>query len=251
MSKKKRTDECGPDVLDAIRNAYPDNVVTETVILDDGSYFDAIRDDVRAALNRIGEAHLTFERTPEGRPHWEDGADPEEDPPSWAEEPSSYDLLFFALRGEQFEFEGELDEEDFPEDEDKPVLVTFSTVGKIGCAVGISIVAPFAVIRFTEMEIAESGSQTMPDIWPRMFNLDGGEVDLERHYEELFLEEGISALRALREKITSVLREFGIRVLSEQELAAPLPKLILDLERAVSLDKKNATVCDVLFFQTI
>jgi hypothetical protein len=248
--KNKKT-KCGADVIDAIRNAYPENIVTDDVVHDENTYYAQIRDEVRTALSRIKGIDVTYDRPPEERSHWEDGADPDKDPPTWVEEPSSYDLLFLALRGKEFEFEGELDEEHLPEGADEPVSIIVPSVGRIGCAVGISIVAPFAVIRFTEMEWTASGSETMPDIWPHMFNLDGSELDVEAHYRELFLEEGVTGLRNLRETITRTLGEFGIRVLSEQELEYGIPELKPEPTRNAVLKKKKATVKDALFFQTI
>lgn len=250
MRKRTQKTVCGADVLYAIRNAYPDNMVTDDVLYDESSYYNEIRDEVRAALCRIKEVDLAYDRPPEGRPHWGEGSDPEEDPPNWVEEPSSYDLFFLALRGEQFQFEGELEEEDVPEGADEPLLVVVPTVGSIGCAVGISIVAPFAVISFTEMESTESGSATMPDIWPHVFDLGGNELDVEAHYDELFLEEGITALRNVRKKITQKLRTFDIRVLSEEELEVRIPGLTPEPTRNVMPRKKTATVQDALFFQT-
>jgi len=251
MREKKKRTVCGADVMDAIRQAYPGNIVTDDAAFEEGSYYDEIRDEARTALCRIKQADLAYDRPPEGRPHWDEGGDPDEGPPAWAEEPSSYDLLFLALQGMQFQFQGELEEEDFPEDADELALVVVPTVSRIGCAVGISIVAPFAVVRFNEMEIAESGSGTIPDIWPHMFDLDGSELDVEAYYGELFLEEGINALRDLREAITKILDEFGIRVLSEQELNMPIPGLRPEPARNVVPGKKSATVEDALFFQTI
>lgn len=251
MREKKKRTVCGADVMDAIRHAYPGNIVTDDIAFEEGSYYDEIRDEARTALCRIKQADLAYDRPPEGRPHWDEGGDPDEDPPAWVEEPLSYDLLFLALQGMQFQFQSELEEEDFPEDADEPVLVVAPTVGRIGCAIGISIIAPFAVVRFTEMEIAESGSGTIPDIWPHMFDLDGSELDVEAHYGGLFLEEGITALRHLREAITRILDEFGIRVLSEQELNMPIPGLRPEPARNVVPGKKSATVEDALFFQMI
>lgn len=249
MDKRTQKTGCGADVLHAIRNAYPDNIVTDDVLHEESSYYDDTCDEVRAALRRI-KADLAYDRPPEGRPHWDEGSDPEEDPPDWVEEPSSYDLFFFALRGVQFQFEGELEEEDVPEDADEPVVVVLPTVGRIGCAVGISIVAPFAVIRFTEMESTENGSATMPDIWPHIFDLDGSELDVEAHYEELFLEEGIAALRDLRKAITKVLDAFDVRVLSKEKLESRIPGLRPEPARNVMVRKKTATAEDALFFQT-
>lgn len=143
MREKRKGTFCDGDVLRVIRNVYPGNVVTDDVLYDEESYYDEIREEIRAALHTAKGADFLYDRPPEGRPHWNEYSDPEEDPPDWEEPASSYDLFFFALRGKQFEFEGELDEadpgsDDMPEDADEPVLVTIPTVGRIGCAVGIS-----------------------------------------------------------------------------------------------------------------
>ncbi|MFO7975465.1 MAG: hypothetical protein R6V12_12615 [Candidatus Hydrogenedentota bacterium] len=251
MHNKKQKTKCGADVMDAIRNAYPQSIVRDDVVYDEDSYYHEIRDDVRTALSRIKQTDLTYHRPPEGKSHWKNGVDPDKEPPSCLEEPASYDLLFLALRGRQFEFEGELDEEHLPEGAEEPITVIVPSVGRIGCAVGISIVAPFAVIRFTEMEWTESGSETMPDIWPRMFNLDGSKLDVEAHYGELFLEEGLIALRGLRETVTKTLGKFGIRTLSEQELECPIPGLKPEPTPNAVLQNENVTVKNALFFQTI
>ena len=99
MVEKTPSPACGADVLRAIRNAYPGNMVTDDLVCDEGSYHDEIRDAVRNALCCV-KADLLYDRPPEGRLHWDEGADPEEDPPSWVEDPSSYDLFFLALRDE-------------------------------------------------------------------------------------------------------------------------------------------------------
>jgi len=246
MPKKAEKTACGADVLRAIRDAYPDGVVNDDIIFGEASYYDAIREEVRAALSRIREADRVYDRPSEGRPHYEDGADPEKDPPSWIEEPASYDLFFLAPRGEDFEFTGEL-----PKDLDDPDSPMVPTVGRIGCSVGISIVAPFAMVTFTEIEFLEDGSTTRPDIFPHIFNFDGSAIDIEAHYEELFLEEGINGLRRLRDEIMQVLDGFDIRVLSTQEFRAKVPGLKPEPTRNVSPKRKAATVAEALFFQTI
>ncbi|MCC6694364.1 MAG: hypothetical protein IT365_01930 [Candidatus Hydrogenedentes bacterium] len=159
MREKTQKAAGGPDVLDAIRNAYPENIVTDDVVFDEDSYYDGIRDDMRAALSRIGEADLVYDRPPEGRPHWEEGDDPDEDPPTWVEDPSSYDLLF--------------------------------------------------------------------------------------------PEEDIRALRDLRARIASVLKGFGIHVLTEQELGVPVPGLKPDPAQNAILGDKHVTVGNALFFQKV
>jgi hypothetical protein len=273
MPKKTGKTIRDTDLLCAIRGVYDGSTVTDDVLCDEESYYDQARGGIRAALGAIQGADLVYERPPKGGPHWNKGADREADAPAWEDPASSYDLLYFALRGEQFEFEGELDEENFPGDGDEPVLVRVPTAGRIGCAVGISILGPFAVIRFADIELAESGSGSFPDIWPVKFNLDGSLLDLDADYEELYLEEGINALRTLRGDITRILGEQGIRVLSEKELNTRVPGLKCNPDRerlefesaqnlaqlagwktispAPSVRGKLATIEKALFFQAI
>ena len=247
MSEKPGKNVCGEDVLQAVRAAYPDNLVDEAVIYDEDSYFGEIREKLYAALKTIEGAHLMYDRPPEGRPHWDEGVDPTEDPPSWVEEPGSYAVFFLALRDEQFEFTSELEEETLDED-GEPVSVSVPAVGRIGCAVGVSVVGPFAVIVFTEMEWNDTGSQTLPDIWPRLFTLDFQVLDVESHYTEVFGEEGGAALRNLRDEISRILESFGIRVLSKEEFRAPIPKLKTPFADDAPSNKQAATVADALFF---
>jgi len=242
---------CGEDVLHAIRNAYPEGIVSDDVLGAEDSYFESMRDDVRRALRGIQGTVLLFERPPEGRLHWSEGSDPKNDPPDWVEDPASYDLVFLGLEGAQFEFEGELEEDEAPEGATEPRTILVPSAGRIGCAVGISIVAPFAVARFTEMEWTDTGSNTLPDIEPSLYELDGSEADMEAHYEELYLEAGIQALRNLRREVAAILLQFGIRVLAEDELKQPIPELQHDPERHVFDAGTRITVEDALFFRGI
>ena len=251
MTKKKKAQApANTDVLEAIREAYLEDVVSDDVLHIEESYYDAICEEVRAALRAITTADVLYDRPPDGRLHWEEGSDPGEDAPDWSEDSSSYDLLFLGLRGEQFTFEGETEEEEMPDDDDEPITVKVSCEGCVGCAVGISLVAPFAVVRFTEKEWTETGSETMPDIWPSAFDLNFKPLDMEAHDEELYLEERIEALRNLRAEITRVLEGFGIRVLTEQELGAEIPGLKPNPTRNQWEQKETANVSEALFFRT-
>lgn len=99
MPEERKKEAYERNVLPAIRSAYPKNFVTDDILYDGDSYYDEIRDEVRAALREVKGADLLCERPPEGAPHWNEGFDPEEDPPDGDEPASSYDLIFFALRG--------------------------------------------------------------------------------------------------------------------------------------------------------
>ena len=134
------------DVLRAIRCVHPDEIVTDDVLYDEESYYDEIREEVRAAFGAAKGGYHLYDRPPEGRPHWNALLDPDEDAPDSEESAAAYELLFFALYGKQSQYKGELEEQDWPADDDtdEPVLVSRPTDGKVGLAVGISVIAPFA-----------------------------------------------------------------------------------------------------------
>ncbi|MBI2435233.1 MAG: hypothetical protein HYV26_20440 [Candidatus Hydrogenedentes bacterium] len=230
MPKKRKKSAPTSDIVQAVKAIYSGGIVSSDALYDEESYYDGIRDEVRRALHTIKGVDLLYDRPPEGCPHWEEGDDPDENPPTWTEEPASYDLHFLALQGEQFQFVGEMDEDVITEAGDDVETVA----------------------------LTETGSQTLPDIEVRVFDLDGTELDLEAHYKELFLEEGVRALRNLREEITQKLAPFGIRVLSDAELKKQVPGLKLDPEILQSdpayfpfKQKKGVTVEDALFFRML
>jgi hypothetical protein len=265
MGKKRLNPDCGEDVLQAIRDAYPEGVVNDDILSTQDSYYHAIRDEVRRALRAIKGAVPLYERPPEGSLHWNAGSEVNMDPPDWEEKPATYDLLFLGLEGDQFTFEGEMEDDQSLEAATHAKSRSVPSEGRIGCAVGVCTLAPFAAVRFTEVEWTKSGSQTAPDIHPAVYNLDGSELDVEAHYEEIYLEEGILALRALREEISGILHGFGIRVLTGNELKYTIPKLQLDAERTRHYDERHffiqslsgnsgiskteVTVEDAFFFQ--
>src|SRR5207249_3804036 len=81
-----------------------------------------------------------YEREPQGGPQCEDGSNPDEDPPDWDAESRSYHLFFLPLADERFQFET-----DTLEPGEDGVEQRFSGEGRIGFAVGISLIAPFAL----------------------------------------------------------------------------------------------------------
>ncbi len=57
-------------------------------------------------------------------------------------------------------------------------------------------------------------------------------------------------MRDLREKICQALDEFGIRVLTDEELRTPVPELTPDPEEYMFERNDELTVEDALFFHT-
>ncbi|MCF6286325.1 MAG: hypothetical protein L3K26_14210, partial [Candidatus Hydrogenedentes bacterium] len=196
-------------------------------------------------------AAVMHDRPPEGRPHWEEGDDPDEDCPAWIEESASYDLVFLGPMETYCCFE--YDPEEYGDDEDDSESVGSPSECRVGCAVGISTIAPLAVVHFTEKEWSEDGSETMPDIDPMIFDLNGSAVEPETHYKEFMPSEGIQALRALRTEIGQVLESFGIRVLSDAELRSRIPDLKPNplLNPFPGQEQEFATLQDALFFRGV
>ena len=73
--------------------------------------------------------------------------------------------------------------------------------GRIGWVVGISMVAPFAVVKLDQMEVFENGSRSEPDVEPHIFGLDGRKLNVEEHYREMVDDQGLAVLRKLSRKI--------------------------------------------------
>jgi hypothetical protein len=250
MPGKEKKPSLRADVAAAIRKAYPEHIVDMSAVYEE-SYFDDVCDKVRAKLSKVCGAEILYARAPQGGPRWDEGSDPDEDPPDWSEDSYSYHLFFLALRGEQYQFEGQIAGEDIPEGEDEPVLMTVPTVGRIGCSIGISLIAPFAVIQFNQMEHAETGSYTIPEIDCTIFNLDGTEVDLDEYFAELFEETGVRTLHALRDELTQILRSLGIAALPVEELRKGVPRLKADPENPLAATEGAVTVQEAFFFQCI
>ncbi len=224
MEPKIQKPSPAEEAIRAVQSLYPENIVSDSILQDRESYYDAIRGEIHAALRAIPNTALKYDRPPEGR-------NPAKDPADWSENPSSYDLLFLALLDEEFQTEGEAFAwEIFGGDASEEDTETVPSIGWTGCAVGISTLAPFASIVFAELETVGDRLASLPDIWPHTFDLDGSDRDLDGWYENAFHGKGFQALCALRETIAEILRQHGIQVLSEPGLQEAVPGLNPDPE---------------------
>ena len=175
----------------------------------------------------------------------DEGSDLEDDPPDGPEEPRSYHLFFLSPADERFRFETDTIE---PDDEGFDAQV--QGYGRIGWLVGISLVAPFAVVGLDEMEIFESGSQTEPDIDPHLFGLDGKVAEMDEHYQKVLDDEELAILRKLEAWIAGVLSEFEITVIPKAELGMIVP-LRADQEVLVGHAGEPINVRNAFFFRGI
>jgi hypothetical protein len=232
-------------IVDAIRRAWPNGVIDMPVDSDDAPFWE-MYPRLRAALSHIPRGAVFHEREPEGGPRWDETSNPDEDPPDWHAESRSYCLFFVAAMDERFKFETDTIEPD-----EEGVERRFQGEGRIGYAVAISLVAPFAVVTLDEMEVFENGSQSEPDVEPHLFGLDGRKLDPGDHYRELVDEAGFTVLRILRAEIVRVLGELALIVIPEGDLERPVPWLRASEEVVVGLAAEPLTVRDAFFFRGV
>ena len=229
-------------LADAIRKAWPDGVVDMPANVDEAPFWD-VYPKLKASLSGILGVDALYEREPQGAPQWDDGSNPDEDPPDWDAESRSYHLFFLPLADDRFQFET-----DTLEPDEDGVEQRVSGEGRIGCAVGISLIAPFAIVTLEQREVFESGSRSEPDIQPHMFDLDGRTLDMDEHFKEMVDEDGIAILRKLREDIVSILDNHGIAVIGEDDLEKPVPWLRAGGDAFLGSAGEPITVRDAFFF---
>ncbi|MBI2215754.1 MAG: hypothetical protein HYU51_00505 [Candidatus Rokubacteria bacterium] len=246
MKKTRRPHSDLPQyIADAIREAWPEGVIDLPVDPDDAPCREVSR-RVKAAFSRIRGAAVFYEREPEGGARWVDTSDPDEDPPDWDEEPRSYWLFFVSSTDERLKFGTETIEPD-EEGVDRRV----PGEGRIGYAVAISLVAPFAVVTLNQLEVFESGSQSEPDVEPHLFDLDGRKLDLEDHYRELVGEAAFTLLRTLRAEIVRVLGECRVAVIPQEDLDRPVRRLRASEDVVAGVRGEPLTVQDAFFFRGV
>jgi hypothetical protein len=217
-----------PDVLKAIRQAWPHGVI-EMPLDDEDSYFPEVYPKLRNSLSRLAKVSLVYEREPDPPPEWNAESDPDEDPPDWNENPRSYHLFFLSPVDERFSYQTEIEELDEGEEDSTEVV---PGEGRYGCSVGVSLVAPFAVVTLDCMEQFENGDTTLPSIEHTFCPEKGVQVQV---------------LEKLRDRLAAILESHGIAVLPPQELAKPVP--FLRPGEGTFLEGKPLTVQDAFFFE--
>ncbi len=246
QSKKRKNTDIKKDILAALEGTFPDNIV-ELLISFDESYLQDIYPSLKMKLSRLKGSELSYERDAEGRPRWEAYSDPEEDPPDWSEQASSYHLFFVSLTEEKFQYIIESEE---PDQYDK--LQKIEGIGFIGCLVAVSLIAPYALIKLRSYDRYDNGSETCPDIEHAVFTLEGEPIEMEAHFSETMGEEAAQFLLALRADITTIVESSGITPLSKEDEDKPVPDLKAGEEVSVGkeLTGKDITVGDALFFRS-
>ena len=243
MTKKRPSETDLPERLaDGIRQAWPDGVVEMPADMDEALFRDSYP-RLKAALSRIPGTTLLHEHEPQGEPQWGEASDTEVDSPEWNEESRSYHLFFVCPLDDRFRFET-----DTLEPDEDGVEQRFQGEGRIGCAVGVSLVGPFAVITLDQMEVFENGSRADPDVEPHIFSLDGQKLDMEELCREMVDDEGLVVSRKLQAEIARILNDFAISVIPEEDLDKPVPWLRAHDEVLVGHAGEPITVQRAFFF---
>jgi hypothetical protein len=148
-----------PEVAAAIRRCWPDGIVGEFGT--DESYFQGIHARLERDLRNIRGATLRW-RTECAPP---DVCSDEDDERPFPDEWQSYYVFFLTPDGEAFHFEDETTVmEEWEDPREETTETTCPGEGWIGCAVGISLAAPYAVINFSSLSCYEDGTASIPDV---------------------------------------------------------------------------------------
>ena len=195
-------EELREDVREAIKLSLPGGVI-EMAIDPDDSYFWDVLPKLQKALAQIPGARLRGEWAPEGE--------------------ASFYLFFVALPKQAFRYDVELDDDGMTGE------------GWIGCAVAVSLLAPFGVVTIGESEAYKKGEATEPPI-------DSTEADFRR----IVGKDGYEELIKLKGWIADILEKHWIGVLPREEWSKRVPWLRPGEDAMVD---EPLRVLDALFFE--
>jgi len=211
-------------VAAAIKECWPNGVVEEFAT--DESYLHEIRLQLERDLRNIRGASLRWQTDEdESGAHWDEDENNEPLPSDgW----QSYKVFFLAPDSKEFRFEDDTTGMEEPEDpeQEKWTETTYLGEGWIGCAVGICLAAPYAVINLCSYSHYEDGTTSTLDVESFIYSEKTNErVDTDQYYREILSREAFQKLQALRCGITSILVEHRIQVLDEPILNLHVPEL--------------------------
>jgi hypothetical protein len=215
MAAKRRSEAPIPKrILDAINRVWPNRMVEMGCDLLEESYFHELYPKLHRQFSRIKGASLRYEREAEEQEH-DFTCLPMDD------QTYSYHLFFLCPDDELFRYE--TDEE--ADEADRDVEEVISGEGFIGCVVGVSLLAPFAVVALNDFHEYQDGSHSCPELEIWAFDENGERLTAEEFFRSLVGEAGVRLLYNLCDHATKVLESHGITVLSEQEQRQTLPWL--------------------------
>ncbi|MGO9271361.1 MAG: hypothetical protein ACLQOO_14065 [Terriglobia bacterium] len=186
----------------------------------------------------------------------------DEDPPDWDEHSRSYHVFFLSPNGARFKYETEhevLGEDEFDDEEAENEEFGEETEpgqarivkghGRIGLAVAVSVVAPFALITLDRLVNFEDGSETEPDLGPSVFTEEGEAMDPTAYILELAGKDAPPVLRDLSARIAGILERHQISVLAPEDARKLVPWLQGGEEVFAGVGGQPITVREAFFFE--
>jgi hypothetical protein len=233
------------DVAAAIKQCWPDGVVE--AFATDESYFQEIHQRLERDLRNVRGASLLWQtETEEIGAHGEEG---ESEEPSPSDEWQSYHVFFLAPDGREFHFETAGMEEPEDSKEEEGAETTYPGEGWIGCAAGICLAAPYAVINLSGYSRDEDGTMSIPDVESFIYSDETHErVDTDQYHREVLSQEAFRKLEALGREIASILAKHRIQVLHKPVLDLRVPGLMAGTD--VFLEEP-LRVRDAFFFRGV
>jgi len=257
MTRRKRAHpDAGlrEDVRQAIERAWPNDVIEMPSAFEE-SWFDDVEAHLGRDLRRVKGVGLFHEQSPEGLPPSMESKD--EEYPAESEHSRSFHLFFLSPAGDEFAFAAET--EDYVELDDcdeesmaEPEFLaeTVAGHGRVGWAVAVSLVAPFALIRLSDMTTFDNRTVWEPGLDPHAETEDGMRIaDPEAHFRKQAGEEAFAVLAQLRAKLAGILEKREIAVLPETEWCKPVPWLRGGEEVFVGASSEPVWVLDAFFFE--
>ena len=231
------------DVAAAIRECWPDGVVEQFAT--DESYFHATHPRLEQDLRNIRGGTLRWQTEEEIAAGW----DNEKDEPPSSDGWQSYHVFFLSPDGEEFHFEDETAGIEEPEDPQAEADIKHPGEGWIGCAIGICLAAPYAVINLCSYSHYEDGTVSAPDVESFIYSDTPNErVDTDQYHREILSQEAFQKLEALGRQLASILAKHGIPVLDKRVLDLQVPGL--KVSREVFLEQP-LRVQDAFFFRGV
>jgi hypothetical protein len=133
----------------------------------------------------------------------------------------SYYVFFLAPHGKEFRFACETTGVDEAPDgeEDMSTETTYPGEGWIGCAAGVCLAAPYAVINLCSYSRYEDGTTSTPDVESFIYcDKTQDRIDPDQYHQELLSQASFQKLEGLRRALASILAKHGMQVLDRAVL---------------------------------
>jgi len=234
-------------ILNTIRSVWPDGVVQIHPELIEDSYFHELHPKLHRSLSNIEGASLHYERgTNEPRQREDDWDSRWSHTTPIEENTYSYHLFFVCPNDKLFRYEAETEQ---PDEKDPDVEEPVAGHGFIGCVVGVSFLARFAIVALNSFQEYENGCRTCPglDFW--VFDEAGRRLSAEEYFYGQVGYEGVRILQSLCDRIAKVLQAHHITVLGEQDQQKAVPWLRAGEE--VLQEEGPVTVKSAFFFEAL